>query len=174
MDKEELKILGSIDTLLRHKPVRETIKSIVKRVEQKLIKDPAALLAGEPVPLNTYSQKLPDVIHSSWVFVVRAPANTGAERHPNSQQRMMSYQGSGDLQTWDGRKWRSNYLTSDNTMPLERRWLSIPINVWHQAVVAEENWIVVSFHTVPENELVEERPDEADTKLFHQRRYLEA
>jgi hypothetical protein len=33
------------------------------------------------------------------------------------------------------------------------------------------NWTVVSFHTVPENELVEERPDPTDFRLIHQKRY---
>ena len=173
MDKEELQILENIDALMQDDPVRKTIESIIERVEQKLIQDPKAPMAWEPVPIATYCYKLPDIIHSSWVFVIRGAANTGAERHPNSRQRMMSYQGLGDLQIWDGGKWCSNYLTSDVGMPLERRWLSIPKNVWHQAVVTEENWVMVSFHTVSENELVEERPDAVNAEVFHQRRYLE-
>lgn len=40
-----------------------------------------------------------------------------------------------------------------------RRWASIPLNVWHQAVVFHKNWVVVSFHTALTHELIEERPD---------------
>ena len=51
--------------------------------------------------------------------------------------------------------------------------MSIPPNVWHQAVVIEDkDWVVVSFHTVPADELIEERPDTADSGRTHQRRYL--
>ena len=113
------------------------------------------------------------MIRSSWVFVLRAQANTGAERHPNSHQRMMSYRGSGDFQLWTGGRWRSNPLVSDSEAPIESRWVSIPPNIWHQGVVPTENWVVLSFHTVPEGELIEERPDTTDTELTHQRRYLD-
>ena len=174
MDKEELRILESLDKIVRQESVHATIDSIVWRTEQELAQNPEALLAWEPVLLATYGQRLPNIIRSGWVFVLRAQASTGAERHPNSHQRMMSYRGSGNLQIWDGEKWRSNYLISDTGAPLESRWLSIPANVWHQAVVTEENWAVMSFHTVPENELVEERPDATDFKLTRQRRYAEA
>ena len=172
MDKKELKILGTLDTIVRQESACATIDQIVWRVERKLTQDSAALLAWEPVPLATYSRRLPDIIRSSWVFVLRAQANTGAERHPNSRQRMMSYIGSGDLQIWDGERWCSNFLFSNVNTPIESRWLSIPPNVWHQAVVPKENWVVVSFHTVPEDELIEERPDATDTRLTHRRKYM--
>ena len=112
------------------------------------------------------------MIRSSWVFAIRAQANTGAERHPNSQQRMMSYRCSGELQIWTGERWRSNTLVSDLEAQIENRWISIPPNTWHQAVVTKENWIVVSFHTVAEGELIEERPDADNIGLTHQRKYL--
>jgi hypothetical protein len=33
---------------------------------------------------------------------------------------------------------------------LEKRWISIPQNVWHQPIILKEaDWVVVSFHTVP-------------------------
>ena len=173
MNKEELKTLENLDTIFRRESVRETVDSIVTQVERKLTQDPAALLAWEPVPLAVYGKELPNMICSSWVFVVRAQANTGAERHPNSVQRMMSYRGSGDIQIWNGERWCSNPLVSNTSAPLESRWLSIPANAWHQAVIPEGDWVVVSFHTVPESELIEERPDAADAELIHQRRYME-
>ena len=58
-------------------------------------------------------------------------------------------------------KWKSNILVSDADAPLERRWISIPTNVWHRPVIPNDNdWVVVSFHTVPAEELIEERPGE--------------
>ncbi len=115
---------------------------------------------------------MPAGIRSAWVFILRVGANTGAERHPNSHQRMMSFDGTGDLQVGGEGNWESNILVCESKAPLERRWISIPPNVWHQPVVPNEaDWVVVSFHTVPADELIEERPDDggAGTK---QMRYL--
>jgi len=85
------------------------------------------------------------MIRSSWVFVLRARSASGAERHPNSYQRVMSYHGYGDFQVWSDGAWRSNQLVSSPKAPLQSRWASIPPLVWHQGVVPEKNWVVVSF-----------------------------
>ncbi|MFP4083014.1 MAG: hypothetical protein ACLFVG_09720 [Candidatus Aminicenantes bacterium] len=122
--------------------------------------------------MNTYKTKLPEIIRSSWVFAVRAKANTGAERHPNSHQFMMSYKRSGDLQIRDEENWTPHPLVSFLGDPVEKRWVSVPPNVWHRALASEENWIVVSFHTASADELIEERPDPDDKKRLHQRHYL--
>src|SRR6185369_13261358 len=99
-------------------------------------------MAWESVPLSVYGSSVPAGIQSSWVFILRAGATTGAERHPNSHQRVMSYRGWGDLQTMVAGQWRSSELVSDPQMPLLRRWASIPVGVWHQAVVPQQNWVV--------------------------------
>jgi len=173
LKKSSQKILRILDEIVRRKSVRAVIDSLVPRVEQKQKKDSEALLAWEPVPLDTYGKGLPNRIRSSWVFVVRAQAESGAERHPNSHQYMMSYRGSGDLQVMTGEKWGSNLLVSDLGKGIESRWISIPPYTWHQAVAAKGVWVVVSFHTALEDELIEERPDPADTQLTRQRLYLD-
>jgi hypothetical protein len=167
-----LQILQMLDALVAQESPRRVIQPIVARVEETLNADRTALLAWEPVPLSAYGSALPEAIRSSWVFILRAGAATGAERHPNSHQRVMSYRGGGDLQVWADGRWHSTVLTSDPRAPLEARWVSIPVNVWHQGVVPDANWVVVSFHTVPAEELIEERPDPADSGLTRQRKYL--
>ena len=154
--------------------MRTRIDEIVARVERTLLSHPNDLLAWEPIPLASYEVPLPQMIRSSWVFVLRGETVSGAERHPNSHQRVMSYRGSADLQTQHDGVWQSHRLTSDPAAPLAARWASIPPNVWHQGVVPTEHWAVVSFHTVLDNELIEERPvadAESDTR---QRRYVES
>src|SRR5947207_380258 len=134
----------------------------MERVRAKLAANQEALMAWKPIPLNVFGQALPKTVRSSWVFILRAGANTGAERHPNSHQRMMSFEGTGDMQICAGLEspWQSNVLENDPTAPFERRWVSIPQNTWHQPVVPKgADWAVVSFHTVPAEELIEERPD---------------
>ena len=98
---KEARILEALDAALRRRGVRPAIEIIAARVEQKLASDPETTLAWEPVPLDIYGA-LPAGICSSWVFVLRANTTSGAERHPHSHQRVMSWRGSGDLQTWEG------------------------------------------------------------------------
>ncbi len=63
-------------------------------------------------------------------------------------------------------------MVSDPAAPLERRWISIPPYVWHQVVAPGPDWTVVSFQTVPAEELIEERPDPANWALTRQKHYL--
>jgi hypothetical protein len=173
MTKEERSGLEAFDAALRSDTVREHIRSVVVRVREQLARTKDALMSWEPFPLDILATTLPPEIRSGWVFVLRAGADTGAERHPNSHQRMMSFEGSGDLQTGEHGKWQSNVLVSDPDAPLERRWISIPMDVWHRPVIdAETDWAVVSFHTVPAEELIEERPDDSREAGTRQMKYL--
>ncbi len=179
MTAAERPILVELDQILRLEKVRTLIRPVVKRVRARLSQETRALMAWEPIPLTIYGGALPDAIKSCWVFVLRAGANTGPERHPNSHQRMMSFQGSGDMQVQAGRsapndeRWQSNKLISDSEAPLENRWISIPQNMWHQPVISKEaDWAVVSFHTVPAEELIEERPEVSEHERTKQMRYL--
>jgi len=196
MTAAERAILVGLDQILRSEKVGMFIRPVVERVRARLSQETGALMAWEPIPLTIYGGALPDAIKSSWVFVLRAGANTGAERHPNSHQRMMSFEGSGNLQVQPessktrgqktaayargsgvprevGDEWQSNILTSDSDAPLEKRWISIPHNVWHQPVICKEtDWAVISFHTVPAEELIEERPESSGQELTKQMRYL--
>jgi hypothetical protein len=159
MSPAELQILESLDAILHQDAVRAAIDPIASRVEQELMQNRSALMAWQPVPLSVFAGGVPPGIQSSWVFILRAESTTGAERHPNSHQRVMSYRGWGDLQTMVDGQWHSRELVSELQMPLLNRWVSIPVSVWHQAVVPQQNWVVVSFHTALEHELIEERPD---------------
>jgi hypothetical protein len=94
---------------------------------------------------------------------------------------MASYLGSGDFQvsfqtasqTDRPPIWESHHLSSRATPDLAERWVSIPPNTWHQAVTGPDNWVVVSFHTAPERELIEERLDSENGSLTHMRTYLD-
>jgi hypothetical protein len=173
MKPEERTRLESIDTVLQSEAVRSQIRPIVGRVRAELARKKEAVMTWEPIPLAVFGGALPGEIQSAWVFVLRACADTGAERHPNSHQRMMSFEGSGDMKTGEQEQWQSNVLISDHQAPLEQRWISIPQNVWHRPVVGSDDWVVVSFHTVPAAELIEEKPDESGTEGTKQMKYLE-
>ena len=169
--RQERETLQVLDNVVHEESARREIDAITRRLEDRLAGDSAAVLVWQPVELSLYGRPLPSGIRSSWVFVLRANTVSGAERHPNSIQRVMSYRGSADLQTKPHDEWISNRLVSQPGAPLEKRWLSIPPGVWHQGVMGEENWVVVSFHTVLPEELVEERPD-AEGDGITQRHYV--
>jgi hypothetical protein len=170
---EERARLETLDAALRSERVRDEIRPIVHRVRVQLVRKRNALMAWEPIPLCNFDRALPREIRSAWVFVLRAGADTGAEWHPNSHQRMMSFKGSGDLQTGEPGRWESNVLVSNTEAPLDQRWISIPPNMWHRPVVGKDvDSVVVSFHTVAAKELIEERPDPSSEAATKQMKYL--
>lgn len=156
---QDERILETLDRALWTPTVTPIIQAIADRVEQKLAMDAAATLAWEPVPLETYGEGLPEMILSSWVFVLRKGMTSGAERHPNSHQRVTAFHGKADFQLWEDGAWRSHILIDDPSRPLRERWVSIPVGGWHKPVMGEEDWTVVSFHTATQSELIEERGD---------------
>src|SRR6266403_3025079 len=185
MEPGERARLGKLDAIVRSDELRAEIYPIIDRVCTALSQQPEALMTWEPIPLEIFRQKLPPEIRSGWIFVLRAGADTGAERHPNSHQRMMTLHGSGDMKTESkkgelrikkdekGIDWQSNVLVSEPSAPLERRWISIPPNVWHRPVVGRNaDWAVVSFHTVEAHELIEEKPDTSSKSGTKQMKYL--
>src|SRR5947199_6770681 len=173
MTAEERSLLEALDTIVGSEEVRAQIYPIVERVRTELARNKKAQMTWEPIPLTIYGGALPSGIRSSWVFILRAGAATGAERHPNSHQRMMSFEGGGDLQTGEPGRWQSNILISEPVAPLEQRWISIPPNVWHRPVVGRDvDWAVVSFHTVPAKELIEEKLDETGGEM-RRKKYVE-
>ena len=177
MEAEERARLEKIDTIVRSAELRAKINPVFDRVHVALLQKPETLMTWEPIPLDVFGQGLPQEIRSGWIFVLRAGADTGAERHPNSHQRMMTLHGSGDMRVRAdaaSSTWESNVLVSDPRTPLERRWISIPPNVWHRPVVARDaDWVVISFHTVPAEELIEEKLDESGAGM-KQKKYVTA
>ena len=174
MTQQEHARLESIDAVLRSEAVRQQILPFIERVRAELARKKEALMTWEPIPLTVFGGALPAEIRSAWVFVLRAGADTGVERHPNSHQRMMTFEGSGDMQTGEPSQWQSNMLVSNLDAPLQQRWISIPQNVWHRPVVgADADWTVVSFHTVPAEELIEEKPDGSSQDGTKQMKYLD-
>src|ERR1700747_2472210 len=108
MTTEERSRLELLDAALGSENVGEHIRSVVARVREELAPRKDALMSWEPVSLNVFATTPPTEVRSAWVFVLRTAADTGAERHPNSHQRMMSFEGSGDLQTGEHGNWQSN------------------------------------------------------------------
>lgn len=174
IDARESALLRRLEELLRRPAAETTIEALAASVVRRLELEASEPLAWASVPLEAYGADVPAEIASSWVFVLRSNTATGAERHPNSRQRVMSYCGRGDLQVVVDGAWRSHRLSSERGQSLEGRWLSIPENAWHQAVVGDSHWVVVSFHTAGPAELIEERPNPSEIAGTLRRIYFRA
>jgi len=171
MNLEERSTLETLEATIWSSSLEDRFGEIVARLEQRLRERPGDAMAWETIPHDVFTSPLPESIRSSWIFILRANTTTGAERQPNSHQRSMSYRGSGDFQTRTDGDWQSHLLASDLEVRLEQRWLSIPRNVWHQLVVPDDNWVLISFHTVTEDELIEERPGDDTEAGVRQMKY---
>src|SRR5947208_1831347 len=120
MTAEERSRLELLDQIVQSN--KGKIQAVVDRVRAELARNSDAVMAWEPIPLETFGRGLPQGIRSGWIFILRAGADTGLERHPNSHQRMMTLEGSGDMKVRAGLAltWQSNFLISDPDAPLER------------------------------------------------------
>jgi hypothetical protein len=150
-------VIAALEAAARSGAALTAIAQVLERVERALAAT-SGPMAWESVPLAVFDRSLPEAIKSCWVFVIRAGAETGAERHPNSHQRSLSLTGRGEFQLREGGRWESYPLVSDPGAPRERRWVSIPQSTWHRLFVGGESWGMLSFHTVVAAELIEERP----------------
>jgi hypothetical protein len=165
-------VVRALNDVVHTAGVGAILDRALHRVGQKL-ETTTGLMAWEVVPLDTFKGSLPESIRSCWIFAIRGGAATGAERHPNSHQRSLSLIGSGSFELRDGAEWRAHPLSSAESASLEKRWVSIPPLTWHRLFVGPEPWGMVSFHTVAPEDLIEERPVDAENLggATHQERY---
>lgn len=155
-------LLEGLDRRVRRSLEHPEVRRRVAAITDRLASSADLRIAWEAIPLEVYGH-VPAGIRSAWVFALRAGTSTGAERHPNSHQRVVSLSGSADLQTWDGTRWQSHRL-GEGPGDVEARWLSIPVNTWHRPLVdAGQDWVVMSFHTVEAAQLIEELAEDDES-----------
>jgi hypothetical protein len=150
-------VVVALNEVVRSDSAAAIIGTTLQRVLRQLDAS-AKLMAWETVPLSAFADGLPESIRSCWIFVIRAGAETGAERHPNSYQRSFSLIGSGSFELRASTNWHSYPLKSTDGASIEHRWVSIPPSTWHRLFVGSEPWGMLSFHTVVPDALIEERP----------------
>jgi hypothetical protein len=157
MNVGEDSVLPALNEVVRSDSAVATITETLRRVVEHL-NTSTKLMAWEVVPVSAFATGLPENIRSSWIFVIRAGAATGAERHPNSHQRSFSLIGSGTFELRVGNNWHPHPLKSTNRASIEQRWVSIPPSTWHRLFGGSGAWGMLSFHTVAPEALIEERP----------------
>jgi hypothetical protein len=167
-------IIAALDRVVARSAVATVVRERLARVLRQLEGSPGPM-AWETIPLGAFETSLPESIRSCWIFVIRAGAATGAERHPNSHQRSLSLTGTGTFELRERGSWASHPLVSTEGGAPERRWVTIPPSTWHRLFVDTQAWGMLSFHTVAPEELIEERPVDP-LKLdgeTHQERYAD-
>ena len=172
MDAASDAVIAALDDVVAQGDVAAIVRECLGRVLRQL-EGSTDMMAWEIIPLSTFGSNLPKSIRSCWIFVIRADAETGAERHPNSHQRSHSLAGTGRFELRERGSWVSHKLVSREGRPAEQRWVTIPPSTWHRLFVDSQPWGMLSFHTVVPEELIEERPvDPMDLDgATHQERY---
>lgn len=92
---------------------------------------------------------LPEGIASAGLFVLPARSRPTPHRHPNSIQHMRRLSGEARVRlTLDGE-------VMDRLVGADERWVVIETDATHQIDVEDREFVVISFHTVPQKELLE-------------------
>jgi quercetin dioxygenase-like cupin family protein len=150
---------------------RDGLAPVLSRVESALAAHPDQRQAWEPVDLGSLSFEAPAGVRSCWVFILRAGAKFGPERHPNSQQRTVVLSGAARFEILAGDSWSPRPVSATAGEPEAADAISIPPGTWHRIQVGPRNCICVSFHTIPAPELIEETPVGDDLSVTKQHLY---
>ncbi|HUR46508.1 MAG TPA: hypothetical protein VMZ27_11585, partial [Candidatus Saccharimonadales bacterium] len=129
---------------------------LAKQLSEQLLAKPAAAFVRGEIPLALFGKSLPKDIHSSNVYVIRPAVSSGLERHPNSHQRSVALVGEGVFELGIDSP-ASHAIANKPASRVAERWASIPPNTWHQAIAGEDYWTVVTFHTAPDRDIINER-----------------
>jgi len=125
----------------------------IKREEgfQKLNK---AISHTIEIPLTIFSGALPSDIHLCRLYFLRSKAIVPREKHHNSIQRLVSYEGSGKIHVETNGSWVEDKVrTSGNLMD---RWHIVPSNTWHYPEADDQTWITLAFHTANSADIIDE------------------
>jgi hypothetical protein len=92
---------------------------------------------------------LPEGIASAGVFVLPASSSPTPHRHPNSIQHMHRLSGEARVHVTLGDE------SLDRMVDATDPWIVIEADAIHRIEVGVEEFVVISFHTVPQEELLE-------------------
>jgi hypothetical protein len=155
---------------IRSSRVRKAIAPALARVESALFASDQPQ-AWQPLVLSSLGFEIPAGIQSCWIFVLRADAAFGAERHPNSHQRTVVLSGTALFEVFIEGSWSPRPISGGEGESKRACAVSIPPSVWHRIRIRPQNFVSVAFHTVPPDQLIEETPIGNDLSNTTQRLY---
>jgi hypothetical protein len=160
-----------ISRALKSSRVRVALAPALARVQSALAGLPGQPQAWEPVPLDSLGLAVPREIQSCWIFVLRAGATFGAERHPNSHQRTVALAGTALFEVFVDGGWSPWAVDGGPGASELGSTISIPPSLWHRIKIGPEDFLSISFHTVRADQLIEETPVGDDLSTTRQRLY---
>lgn len=160
-----------LSRLMNTTGARDPIAPLIARVESALWARPDQSQAWNPLALSSLAFETPTDVRSCWIFVLRAGARFGPERHPNSHQRTVALSGDALFEILVDDSWSPWPVGATTHEPGGTSVISIPPLAWHRIGVGAQNFISVSFHTVPAEQLIEETPLGDDLSITTRRLY---
>ena len=116
------------------------------------------------IDLQSITAPLPDTIKSCWIFVLKKGVPSGCHFHPNSIQHMVMIEGEGTSRVGDDSGQMKRFGHPDSS--LENIWYVIPEGTPHEFYPAEQDMVVVSFHTCASDELEEVSCDSGASRTY--------
>lgn len=154
---DETRELGrQVQRLLGEAHLAKTIREATNQAQQMLALDAASPGAAVPILLEAFGKRLPRELRACRLSVMRGGTAYHVERHPNAAQYVYSLANDGTISVWNGNLWQASELTSDPDAPLTARWHAIPADTWHQPTPGRRDWVVLGFHTVTADRLVDD------------------
>lgn len=117
---------------------------------------------GLPLEEGLVRGRLPPGIESAWVFVLRAKSRNPAHLHPNSTQYTAAIRGGGRGFFGEREVALRSFDAADPAGTIQ----VIPPGMPHAFAPGSEDLVVVSFHTVAPEDLVEIELDSARTRTY--------
>ena len=129
------------------------LDAVVERSQGALdaatLKARTMLTTGEEFGWDFVALDLPEGIASAGLFVLPARSSPTPHRHPNSVQHMRRLSGDAHVHLSYGRDALNRSVSADEP------WLVIEADATHRIDVGAQEFVVISFHTVPQDELLE-------------------
>jgi len=136
--------------------VRDCAEDIL---EELSVKNP---FAGRMLPADFIGDRLPPEIKSAWVFVIRPKSIAHSHRHPNSVQHMAVIRGSGKATI--GRE-TFQLRPFDPAFPVDTIYV-IEKNIPHEIEAGNEPLVLLSFHTVEPEKLIEIEDESGSERTY--------
>lgn len=142
---------------------RPEVHSLIDELKQQL-PGTSEPFVWSTIDLQSLTGQLPDTIRSGWIFVLKKDVRSGCHFHPNSIQNMVMIEGEGTSRVGDNSREMKRFADPDSS--LEDIWYVIPEGTPHEFFPAEQDMVVVSFHTCASDELEEVSCDSGATRTY--------
>jgi len=143
-------IQRELDQFLENTLVAQAIDNAITDLNEQLKAKDVKSASISITPKKLPGVKFPRTGQLIRVYASRPKHKGKVERHPNSFQTLITFDGNGSTHIVGS----SNGFKSEVVMG--RYWSFVPENVWHQPIAGDKQWVGVTFHSAPEEILIDE------------------